>query len=183
MESRILYFDKGGKHNTEQTLQVAFERAKALGIGQVVLASSHGYTAKLAHSIFGPDFRLIAVSICASYADKGWSMTDEERQAVETLGIPVLTSIHALGDDVNEAFDSAPANRIVRQTLYTFSQGMKVAVEVALMAADAGLLDMSEEAIAIAGSDEGADTAVVIKPAYCRHFKDLRILEILAKPR
>ena len=60
---------------------------------------------------------------------------------------------------------------------------MKVAVEITLMAADAGLLDVSEEAIAIAGTDEGADTAIVIKPAYSRKFNELKIREILAKPR
>jgi len=51
------------------------------------------------------------------------------------------------------------------------------------MAPDAGLLDMDKEAIAIAGSSEGADTAIVITPAYARNFPQLRIHEILAKPR
>jgi hypothetical protein len=60
---------------------------------------------------------------------------------------------------------------------------MKVAVECALMAADAGLLDVSKEIISIAGTGEGADTAIVLKPAYTRRFRDLEILEILAKPR
>ncbi|MFN2108108.1 MAG: hypothetical protein ACK2UI_00475, partial [Anaerolineae bacterium] len=57
------------------------------------------------------------------------------------------------------------------------------AVEVALMAADADLLDMSQEIIAIAGTGEGADTAIVLQPAYARKFKKLEIREILAKPR
>ena len=71
----------------------------------------------------------------------------------------------------------------MRETLYRFCQGMKVAVEVALMAADADLLDMSQEIIAIAGTGEGADTAIVLKPAYARKFKKIEIREILAKPR
>ena len=60
---------------------------------------------------------------------------------------------------------------------------MKVAVEVALMAADAGLLDMSQEVISVAGTGEGADTAIVLKPAYARRFHEMHIKEILAKPR
>lgn len=48
---------------------------------------------------------------------------------------------------------------------------------------DAGLLDLSREVISIAGSGEGADTAIVLKPAYSRKFMDLEIREILAKPR
>jgi hypothetical protein len=60
---------------------------------------------------------------------------------------------------------------------------MKVAVEDLLMAADAGLLDMDREVISIAGTGEGADTAIVCKPAYPRTFFDLEIREVLAKPR
>ncbi len=76
-----------------------------------------------------------------------------------------------------------PPNQIVRETLYRFCQGMKVAVEITLMSADAGLINISKEIIAIAGSDEGADTALVLKPAYSGNFTDLKIKEILAKPR
>ena len=110
-------------------------------------------------------------------------MTEAERQPLIDQGIKVLTSVHTLGDDVNSAFDVKTPNVIVRETLYTFSQGMKVAVEIALMAADAGLLDMSREVISIGGTDNGADTAIVLKPAYSHKFTDLRIREILTKPR
>ena len=109
-------------------------------------------------------------------------MSPGERAALEALGIKVLASMHSLGDDVNDAFGPTP-NKVVRETLYRFCQGMKVAVEVAIMAADAGALDMSREIIAIAGTSEGADTAIVLKPAYARQFNQLEIREILAKPR
>jgi hypothetical protein len=59
---------------------------------------------------------------------------------------------------------------------------MKVCVEIALMAADAGLISVKRDVIAIAGTGEGADTAVVIKPAYPRKFLDLKVKEIIAKP-
>ena len=184
MEGRILYFEKGGKANTDATLEIVRERVEALGIRQVVLASSHGYTAKRASVLLdGLGVEIIAVTICDSFDNVGWTMTDEERTAVEAEGVTVLTCMHALGDDVSEAFTNAAPNRIVRETLYRFSQGMKVAVEVALMAADAGLLDMSREIVAIAGSSDGADTALVLKPAYPRKFKQLDIREILAMPR
>ena len=39
------------------------------------------------------------------------------------------------------------------------------------------------EIIAVAGTDQGADTAIVVRPAYSRQFKKLGILEVLAKPR
>ena len=184
LEGKILYFEKPGKINTDATLNVARQRAKQLGIKQIVVASTHGFTAKRAHEIFqGMDVKIIAVSICASFDEEGWTMSPGEREELEKLGIKVITTIHALGDDVSEALSMSSPNRIVRETPYRFCQGMKVAVEVALMAADAGVLDISQEIIAIGGTNEGADTAMVLKPAYSRKFKELEIKEILAKPR
>lgn len=181
---KILYFEKAGKQNTDATLQIARERASALGIKQIVVASTHGYTAKRTQATFaGMDVDIIAVTISAGFDDLGWTMSSSERIELENLGITVLTSLHALGDDVSDALSNTAPNRIVRETLYTFCQGMKVAVEVALMAADAGLLDMQNEILAIAGTGEGADTALVLKPTVSRKFRKLEVREILAKPR
>jgi hypothetical protein len=184
MEAKILYFETPGKINTDSTLAFARQRAEELGIAQVVVASTHGYTAQRAVEAFaGLDVEIIAVSICAGFDEEGWTMSADERAALEGMGITVLTSLHSLGDDVSEAFSGNAPNMIVRETLYRFCQGMKVAVEVAIMAADAGLLDTTRETIAIAGTGEGADTAIVLKPACARKFRDLEIKELLAKPR
>jgi len=188
MEFRALAFEKAGKHNTEATLEIAKERALALGIKQVVVASSHGYTARRAHSLFAPEgIKVIAVSICHGWESEGWTMSAKTKAELEELGVVVHTGIHALGDGVGSAFSEKHGGRvpeeIVRDTLYRFSQGMKVAVECLLMAADAGLLDMGQEVIAIGGTDSGADTAIVCKAAYPRTFHDLEIREVLAKPR
>ena len=67
--------------------------------------------------------------------------------------------------------------------LYRFCPGMLSSVMVVLMAADAGLISMDKEVMAIGGTSEGADTCIVIKPAYSRKFFDLEIREIVAKPR
>ena len=60
---------------------------------------------------------------------------------------------------------------------------MKVCVEIVLMTADAGLISMDKEVMAIAGTGEGADTCIIVKPAYPRKFLDLEIREVVAKPR
>jgi hypothetical protein len=188
MELRTLIFEEPGTQNTDATLAIAHERALALGIEQVVVASTHGHTARLAHERFAADgIDVVAVAICHCYGDKGWTMTDEERAAVEALGVPVHTGIHALMPTVGLGFAQKHGGftpeMIVRDTLYAFCQGMKVAVECAIMAVDAGLIDAEREIIAIAGTDEGADTAIVCKPACSLRFHDLSIREILAKPR
>ena len=188
MELRTLLFDQPGPYNTDATLQIALERAKALGIKQAVVASSHGGTAAKAARLFAiGGIKVIAVSICHGFESDGWTMTPEERREVEQMGVKVVTGIHALGDGVGAAFTEKHGGRspeeYVRETLYRFGQGMKVAVECLLMAADAGLLDMSAEVVSIAGTDTGADTAIICKPAYPRTFLDLEIREVLAKPR
>jgi uncharacterized protein len=188
MEIRTLLFEKAGERNTDATLQIVKERATQLGIQQVVVASSHGKTAQKAQALLAPlGIQVIAVSLCHSFESLGWPMTPEEKANLVEIGVVVFTGIHALGDNVGTAFadksGGQTAEGIVRETLYRFSQGMKVAVECILMAADAGYLDMNGEVIGVAGTSTGADTAIVCKPAYPRTFHELEIREILAKPR
>ena len=47
-----MYFDKPGKDNTDQTLKLAAERGKDLGIDEAVVASSTGKTAYKAMELF-----------------------------------------------------------------------------------------------------------------------------------
>ncbi|MHB1294621.1 MAG: pyruvate kinase alpha/beta domain-containing protein [Anaerolineae bacterium] len=181
-------FEKGGPQNTDRTLAVATVRAQALGLRQMVVASSHGGTARKAQTLCAPlGISVVAVTISHGWESQGWCMTPAERKGLEALGVRVVTGTHALGDGVGSAFSAKyggrAADEIVRDTLYRFCQGMKVAVESVLMAADAGALDMSQEVVAVAGSSEGADTAIVVKPAYPNTFLDLEIREVLAKPR
>lgn len=60
---------------------------------------------------------------------------------------------------------------------------MKVAVEIAIMVMDGGLIPYGKEIIAIGGTSSGADTAIILRPAYGRNFFDTQILEIICKPR
>ncbi len=188
MELKIHYFNKGGPRNTEYTLRIVRKRVKELGIKQIILASTHGETAEKALKVFRDvNVRLIVVTIPHSREELGWCMESKVRNELEKQGATVITTLPALGGDVNEAFASGQrsdtANMVVAETLYRFCQGMKVCVEIVLMAADTGAINMDEEIIAVAGTGSGADTAVVIEPAYALKFLDLQIREILAKPR
>jgi len=188
VEVKVIYFGKGGAANTEKTLEAARERAKQLGIKDIVVASTHGGTAlKAAKAFKDSKVNLVAVTISQAFGPEGWAMTPNERRKLEAEGIKVLTCSHALGDGVAASLAEKHGGRsmeqIVCDTLYRFSQGMKVCVEIVLMAADAGLISVDQEVISIAGTSEGADTAIVLKPAYPRKFHELEIREVLAKPR
>jgi len=174
--------------NTEALLVEAKKRAEELGITDVVLATTHGATAIKVKEVFPEKTNIVAVSIHEGYSDhEGWCMTQEERARLHSMGIKVITAGHALGDGVGEAFATKhggiPLEEIVREALYRFCQGMKVCVEVVLMAADAGLIPMDKEIMAMGGSSSGADTCIIVKPTYPRKFFDLEIREIVAKPR
>ena len=185
MQGKTIYFEKSGKRNTVTALEVVRERAGELGIKKVVLASTHGYTAIQAADVFkGTGIEIIAVSISAAFDDKGWNLTPEERDSMEKRGIKVLRSLHALADGVIEGhYGERTPGSIIADTLRCFSQGMKVAFEISIMAMEAGLILPDSEVIAIGGTDAGADTAIVVKPAFARKVKDFKICEILCKPR
>ena len=63
-----------------------------------------------------------------------------------------------------------------------FGQGTKVAVEISIMAADSGNLS-GNDIVSIGGSGRGADAALIIKPANQSDLFDLKIREIVCKPR
>jgi hypothetical protein len=192
MEANITYFDKPGPANTEATLRLSYERANTLGISQVVLASTTGDTALKAMDAF-LGLKVIAVGIATGprFHDKEkkivQSFSQEARRLVEEKGGKILISTHVFGGITRALYNDLDwkANPIslISAALRAFGTGMKVACEITMMATDAGLLDTNEDAIAIAGSGHGADTAIVLRPVNSTLFFQLRVKEIICKPR
>jgi hypothetical protein len=110
----------------------------------------------------------------------------KRREELENLGCRVLTCQHAFGG-VNRAvrrmLHTYQLDEIIAYTLRTMGQGFKVCLEIACMAADAGLVSVKKEVMCIAGTGTGADTAVVLTPANAQGFFDLKVHEIVCKPR
>ena len=71
---------------------------------------------------------------------------------------------------------------IMANLLRIFGHGIKVCVEIIMMACDGGCIEMDETVIAIAGTSSGADTAVVATAAPSTKLTRLRIHEIICKP-
>lgn len=186
MERTVLYFETPGPEHTEATLAASAARAKELGITQVVVATTTGKTALMAAKAM-PHCRVIGVTLQHGL----WSRYAPPDPAIiaeaEALGVRILTCPHSLMGAIDSAiadkFGGLPANHLISHVYYTWCQGTKVAVECMLMAADAGLLEMNQEVISLAGSEYGADTSLVMRPTHTSRFFDLRILELIAKPR
>src|SRR5574340_258453 len=66
--------------------------------------------------------------------------------------------------------------------LRTFGQGMKVCLEILLMAADGGAVDRGEKIIVVAGTGRGADTAILATASTSNRVREVRVHEILCKP-
>ena len=181
-----LYFRGPGAGNTTKTLEIAARRAEELGIRHVLVATTSGKTGALATEYFEPK-KLIVVSHSTGFARPDvQELRPAYRKKIEEAGARILTCQHAFGGvgrAVRKKLGTYEVDEIMAFTLRIFGQGIKVAVEIALMAADAGLVPVSEPCISIAGTDEGVDSAVVLRPSNAQTFFDLRVMEVLAKPR
>jgi hypothetical protein len=113
-------------------------------------------------------------------------MSPETRERLKTQGAEVLTTTHLFANverAVTNKFGGLYPGGLIAHALRMFSQGTKVAVEIAVMALDAGLIPYGEPVIAVGGTRRGADTALVLIPAHAHSIFDTQILEIICKPR
>jgi len=179
------WFTQPGPANTARTLELARARAEALGIRTVLVASTSGATGLQAAQMLR-GLEVIVVTHSAGFRAPGTQeLTAENRAAIEAAGATILTCTHAFGGvgrAVRKKLGTYELEEIIAFTLRTFSEGIKVAAEICLMAADAGLVRCDEPVIAIAGTGRGADTAVVLRPANAQAFFDLRFLEMICMP-
>ncbi len=179
MEEKIVYFEKPGKDNAEETLRLAAERAKVRGIKKIVLASKRGDTARLA---------------AERWANTGIKMVVVPHQygfmAGQRYPKELVAELAEQGHTVHfgtmlfhtENLYGMDTPRVMANLLRTFCQGMKVCVELIFMAVDGGCVDTGEEVVVVAGTGRGADTAVVAIAAPSTKLPELHITEIICKP-
>ena len=180
------YFHKPGGKNTKGVLEAVSKRAKDLSIRKVLIASVSGRTAFEALKILDKDINVIAVTHVTGYAKPDFQELDEkDRRELESQGVKVLPCQHAFGGvgrGVRNKLDTYQVDEIMAHTLRVFGQGVKVAIEVTLMAADAGLVRTDEDVISVGGTAQGVDSALVLKPANSARFFDLKVREVICKP-
>jgi len=186
LEKEITYFKDMGIINTDETLRIAKRRVDKTGITTLVIASTYGHTAKKALECFGTGYNLIVVG------GKREEFPDELHRSLVDGG-------HRVVFDSDYDF-SYPED--AWEILRRFSEGMKVCVEITLIATDLGMLASGEEVVAVAGTGRygfehggGADTAILIEAVRSKDFfhfdvptlqskkEGRRIKEIICKPR
>lgn len=187
----IAYFGTPGRENTSDCILLAMERAKQLGITDIVVASTSGETAEMFHNqLKGTNLRLIVVSHVVGFTKPGvWEFKSDIADRLRTEGSIIVTGTHALSGleramsrnaRIGGGSRSEAAAEVLRRTV---AVGLKVAVECVLIAADQGAIPIDKEVIAVGGTAEGADTVVVIQPSHTASYFDLQVREIVAMPR
>lgn len=179
-----MYFTEEGKGNTEKVVELVVKAAMENKISHIVVASNTGATAR---RFIGSGLDITCVTHAYGFGLPGTNeMDDKDREELTANGIKVLTTTHVLSGAercFSSKFGGINPVEIMANSLRMFGQGVKVCVEVSVMALDAGMIPSGESIIAVGGTGRGADTAVIMKPAHAKDILGTRIQEIICKPR
>jgi len=189
-KSDIFYLGAPGKENTGAVLDAVAARLKKGDIKHVVIASDSGKTGLKAIARFkGSGAQVVVVTEHCGFDKEGeCAMTKETEQEIIKAGGKVVCATHALSGverSITRKIGGASRVETIAEALRSlFGQGMKVAIEVTIMAADNGAIPCGDlEVVTIGGTSSGSDTACVVRPAHSNNFFDLRVREIIALPR
>lgn len=188
----VVYFEHPGEVNTEDVLRHGRARAEQLGLRVVVVPTDSGRSALRAVRIFKDSgIRLIVVTTppCTTWGPRGdlpSGIPDVAvREALRSAGAELVQGtmpFSGLGSGRRPAI--AWQQDLVQRVLEVFGAGTKIAIQVALMAVDAGLVPEGEDVLAFGGTYKGLDSALVVRTCLSWHFLDrFEVLEVVAKPR
>lgn len=185
----ITYFDKQGEDYTDELILAVKDKLDvAKNIKYILIASTTGESAlKLHNAIDNDDITIINVSHNVGFSgDNESDISDEMIAKLENVGIKTYQGLHAFSGaarGVTNKYGGFSPLDVVADTLRMFSHGVKVSAEISLMAADAGLVPVGEEIIALGGRAHGVDTAVILTPVNSKNLFNMKIHEIIAMPR
>lgn len=186
IEKRTYYFKEAGTKNTDALLKFVRDYAEKESIRDIVVASTTGETGAKAAKIF-KGYNLVVVTHHFGFRESGKTELQKEfAEEMAASGTKIFTGIHALSGverAIRKDFGTLTPLELIANVLRLMGEGTKVCVEITLMAADAGLIPVDRDVVAIAGTGRGADTALRIKPANTSRFFDLKIREVIAKPQ
>jgi len=181
-------FETPGTVNTDVVVQCVVNRIEEGGIDHVVVATTTGDTGvRFMEAMKDVNAHLICVTHHMGFREPN-QMELEPMLASQLRegGARILTMSHALSGvarSISKKFGGTSTTEMIAHTLCMFGQGMKVCVEIAVMAADAGAISSGQDVICVGGSGRGADAAVVLRPAHMNAFFDIKIREILCWPK
>ncbi len=185
VEKKATYFRTAGVQNTKALLKIIKEYVNKENIENIIVATNTGETgAEAAKAFKGKN--TVVVTHCYGFQAPGkLELKEEFKKEILANGAKILTATHALSSAeraIRKKFGTLEPLELIANTLRVMGEGTKVCVEITLMAADAGLIPADKDVVVVAGTGNGADTALRIKPANASRFFDLKVREVIAKP-
>ncbi len=175
-----------GTTNTPETIAAAVEACRQAELKHIVVASNTGNTIYklLEHDVSG--LNIVCVTHQVGFKEPGeHEMTEATRKDLGAKGVSFLTTTHLFGG-VDRAISKKHGGLyppdIIGNSLRMFGQGVKVAVEIAIMALDAGVIPYGVDVMAVGGTSRGADSACIVRPAHSLAAFDTRVVNVICRP-
>jgi len=193
----VVYFETPGFVNTSSVVDAIRERINLGDVESVVVPVTTGRTAETFDSQLKDKIGIITISeeeVMLAFknltipAQSSVEESDSARKHLQDLPEEIPYWLRRDTIDMSLLPFSGKTYGAVREILYAFGQGMKVAVEVSLAAVELGKVKPNVKIIAVGGTGEGADTAIIVRTAMRNeafgkdYEKRLSIQEILAMP-
>ena len=192
----VYYYEYKGEVNTDHLIEVAVKRATEVGAKAIIAASETGRSALKAARLIrslNSDLKLVVVT---HPPEETWGPRGnipiglrhpryrKVLECLESMGATIVQGTRPLAPPSRGlGWDYPLPEVLIDKVLGIFGQGIKIAVEASLMAADAGAVDRGDIVVSMGGTYKGLDAAIVARTTYTYYFlKEYEVLEIIAKP-
>lgn len=197
MERRVFFFDDPGPQNTKHVLHAVRDRLKQGDIDKVLVASESGRLALEVKDAF-PNKTIVCVTY-NKYTRRKYNKPQLMKKNLDERGVIAVNNIREpitrelvfrnWWVEKTVKMKGEEADLFWMTLICVGGHGFRTAVESVFMAVEAGVVEVGERVVSIAGTRWGTDSAIVIKGS---RFKDavgehpekrLKIDEILAMPK
>jgi len=198
LEQRDVYFfDHPGGDNTPRVIKAVQSRLKENDISKVLVASESGHLA-LEFKRRLPKQTIVCVTFNKSTRRAYKKLDLEKTELTANRIITVDTVKEPLAHELvfrnwwerkNVPLPGESADLFWMTLICVGGHGLRTAVEIVFMAVEAGVVQVGEKVISVAGTMWGADSAIVVKAT---RFEDavggeplrrMKVEEILAMPK
>lgn len=187
LENYNTYYSSGTKEEiTRETLSLAFSTAIKEKIRNVLIPSTTGFSANIAFLEVPDEITLVVVTHSHGYINNGESEFPKTlRDNLIASRHKLLTATHAfkgLEGYLQKKYGGISLSQAFADGLRLVSPGLKVLIEISVMACDGGILSVNDWIVSCGGPHRGLDTAAIIRPTTSHHMQLLRFARLICFP-
>ncbi len=187
MSLSTFYFDEASPEHTGRVVEIVKDFLENDNqIKKLIVATTTGKTGATFARSFKKKQVIVVTHHTGFRTPNENELLTENRERILEYGAELLTATHAFAGvarGIRRSVDTWTPTEMMAIAYRTFGQGTKVCAEIAMMAADAGLVRTDEDVLCIAGTGFGADTVWIVQPAHTNSFPELKMRACICKPR